>query len=192
MARYELSARGRPSHSGGAHQDGRSAILELARQVVAIEGMTDYARGVTLNVGMFQGGTAANVVPEHARVSIDMRIATVADAEVMDRRLRALTAVDPDVTLTLTGGLNRPPFEKTQPIADLFATARMLARDIGFELEDMATGGGSDGNFTAHVVPTLDGLGVDGAGAHTLHEHLLVSSLVPRTRLLQRLLETLR
>jgi glutamate carboxypeptidase len=191
VARYEIRAKGRPSHAGGAHRDGRSAILELARQVVAIESMTDYGRGTTLNIGQFRGGTADNVVPEHAWAAIDMRITSMAEAEVMDRRLKGLKPYNPDVRLEVTGGLNRPPFEKSNAIASLFEQARGLAREIGFELHDTHTGGGSDGNFTAHTVATLDGLGVDGAGAHTLEEHLLVSSLVPRMTLLRRLFETL-
>jgi glutamate carboxypeptidase len=109
----------------------------------------------------------------------------------MHRRLMGLRAHNPDVTVEVTGGLNRPPFEKSNSIASLFEHARGLARDIGIDLQDMHTGGGSDGNFTAHIVATLDGLGVDGAGAHTHDEHLLISSLVPRMTLQRRLFETL-
>lgn len=192
VARYEIRTQGRPAHSGGAHQDGRSAIVELARQIIAIEGMTDYGRGTTLNIGQIKGGTADNVVPEHAWAAIDMRVTSVAEGEAMDRRLKGLKPFNTDVKLTVTGGLNRPPFEKSNSIASLFEHARALARDIGIDLNDMATGGGSDGNFTAPLAPTLDGLGVDGAGAHTLKEHLLVSSLVPRMTLQKRLFETLR
>lgn len=192
VARYEIRTRGRPAHAGGAHKDGRSAILELARQVVAIEAMTDYAKGVTLNVGQMRGGTADNVVPEHAWAAIDMRITSMEDAAAMDRRLMGLRAHNPDVTVEVTGGLNRPPFEKSNAIASLFEHARGLAREIGIDLQDMHTGGGSDGNFTAHTVATLDGLGVDGAGAHTHDEHLLISSVVPRMLLQKRLFETLR
>lgn len=191
VGRYELRARGRPAHSGGRHQDGRSAIVEVARQVVAIEGLTDYARGLTFNIGQIGGGTADNVVPEHAWANIDMRVRTTADAEAMDRHLRGLQPYNPDVTLDISGALNRPPFEKNAGISALFDHAVALAREIGYELRDMYAGGGSDGNFTAHRVPTLDGLGVDGDGAHTLREHLLVSSLEPRMMLLKRLFETL-
>lgn len=191
VARYELRARGRPAHSGGRHKDGRSAILEIARHVVAIEAMTDYPRGLTFNIGQIGGGTADNVVPEHAWANIDMRMRTMADAEAMDQHLRALRPHNGDVTLEVSGRLNRPPFEKNAGITALFDHAAALAREIGYELRDVYAGGGSDGNFTAHRVPTLDGLGVDGDGAHTLKEHLLVSSLEPRMMLLKRLFETL-
>ena len=191
VARYELSTRGRPSHSGSKHADGRNAILEAARQIVDIQAMTNYATGVTLNVGQIRGGTADNVVPEHCTAAIDMRVARLEDAETMDRRLKSLKPYDPDVAITVKGGLNRPPYEKTNAVAALFDHARRIAGEIGIRLEDLSTGGGSDGNFTAHKVATLDGLGVDGAGAHTLSEHLLISSLVPRMLLQKRLLETL-
>lgn len=191
VARYEITTRGRPAHAGARHQDGRSAILEMARQVVAIEGMTDYGRGITLNVGQMRGGTADNVVPERCWAAVDMRVTTLADAEAMDRRLKSLTPGNPDVAIEVTGGLNRPPFEQTPAAQTLFDHAARLAAEIGFELKGIGSGGGSDGNFTAHTTPTLDGLGVDGEGAHTLHEHLYVSSLVPRLRLQQRLMETL-
>ncbi len=192
VARYEIRTRGRPAHSGARHQDGRSAVVELARQIVAIEAMTDYERGLTLNIGRISGGTADNVVPEHAWAAIDMRVATAEDALSMDRTLKALKPHNPDVTIEVTGALNRPPFERNAGIETLFDHAKSIAADIGFELIGVATGGGSDGNFTAHKVPTLDGLGVDGDGAHTLQEHLLISSLVPRMTLLRRLMETLR
>lgn len=191
VARYVMTARGRPAHSGGRHQDGRSAILEIARQVVDIEGMTDYKRGLSFNIGLISGGSAANTVPEHCTASIDMRIRTMADAIELDRSLRARTAYNPDVKLEITGAINRPPFEKNAGIERLIGYARSLARELGIALEDVHAGGGSDANFTAHLVPTLDGLGVEGNGAHTLEEHLLISSLVPRGTLLRRLFETL-
>lgn len=191
VGRYEMRARGRPSHAGSKHKEGRSAIREIARLVVEIEAMTDYARGVTFNVGQIHGGTADNVVPEHCWAAVDMRVKTMGDAEAMDKRLKALKAQNPDVVLTVTGGLNRPPYEKNEGVTRLYDHARSIAGELGFPLGEIYTGGGSDGNFTAHRVPTLDGLGVDGAGAHTLGEHLLVSSLVPRMRLQRRLFETL-
>ena len=191
VGRYEIHARGRPSHAGSKHKEGRSAILEVARLTVEIEGMTDYERGITFNVGQIRGGTADNVVPEHCWAAVDMRVKTMADAADMDRRLKALKARNPDVTVHVTGGMNRPPYEKNAGVARLYEHARREAATLGIDLGELYTGGGSDGNFTAHIVPTLDGLGVDGSGAHTLHEHLLVSSLVPRMRLMRRLLETL-
>jgi glutamate carboxypeptidase len=121
-----------------------------------------------------------------------MRIATMADAKEMDARLRSLKSYNPDVSVEITGSLNRPPFEKNAGIERLLRHAKKLAKEIGFDLGETQTGGGSDGNFTAHKVPTLDGLGVDGDGAHTLHEHLFVSSILPRMMLQKRLFETLQ
>jgi glutamate carboxypeptidase len=191
-ARFDLKITGRPAHSGSRHQDGRSAVRELARHVLDLEGMTDYETGVTVNVGLIAGGTRANVVAEHASAEIDMR---VPNPEIGDRaiaRLLAIKAYDPDCTLEVSGGLNRPGYEKSAEIDALFQKARTLATEIGFDLEDLKTGGGSDGNFTAAIAPTLDGLGVDGKGGHTHHEQLYVSSLVPRATLMLRLMQTLR
>ena len=190
-ARFDLTVRGVPAHSGTRHQDGRSAIKELARQILDIEAMTDYATGLTVNVGVISGGTRANVVPDEAHAAIDMRVPNPAVAAAAIARLRGLRAYDPGCTLEVTGDLNRPGYEKGPEIAALFETARSIAAGIGFELADLATGGGSDGNFTAAIAPTLDGLGVDGKGAHTNEEQLYVSSLVPRARLLLGLFERL-
>jgi glutamate carboxypeptidase len=191
-AMFRLEAWGRPSHAGTRPQDGRSAVNELARQILELAAMTDFARGITVNVGVIGGGTKPNVVAEHAWAEIDMRVPTVESGEEMVARIRALTPRDPDVRLVVTGGLNRPPYETSPATRALFEHARALAAEVGIEdLQGVATGGGSDGNFTAATRPTLDGLGVDGAGAHTLEERMLVSSIVPRTRLLLRLLETL-
>ena len=192
VGRYVLTTHGRPAHAGARHEEGRSAILEMARQVIAVEAMTDYKRGLTVNVGEIRGGTAGNVVPQVCSANIDVRIKTIAEAEAIDRAFRSLTPFNPDVRLDMNGGLNRPPFEKNAGVATLFEHARRLASEQDIDLIGVATGGGSDGNFTAHAVPTLDGLGVDGNGAHTLDEHLLISSLVPRMQLQKRLFETLR
>jgi glutamate carboxypeptidase len=190
-ARFDLVIHGRPAHSGSRHQDGRSAIRELARQILVLEGFTDYDRGVTVNVGVVAGGTRANVVAEHARAEIDMRVASPAQADEMVPRVLGLVPHDPDVTLSVTGGMNRPPYEKDARIEVLFQHARGLAAELGIDLVGLKTGGGSDGNFTAHVAPTLDGLGVDGKGGHTGHEQIYVSSIAPRGRLMYRLFETL-
>lgn len=190
-ARLTITTHGRPAHSGIRHQDGESAILEMARQIVDIEAMTDYHAGLTLNVGLISGGSGANVVPEHCSAQIDVRMTRPEDGDTAVAKLLALKPYNPKVTLSITGGMNRPPFQKSNAITSLYEHARGLAAGIGFDLEDTFTGGGSDGNFTAARVATLDGLGVDGAGAHTLDEHLLISSLVPRMMLLQRLFETL-
>ena len=192
VAIFEMTAKGRPSHAGVRHQDGRSAIREMARQILRLEDMTDYERGVTVNVGVVAGGTGSNVVPAQCRASIDMRVPSPEAGEEMCARVLALTAFDPVVEVEVTGGMNRPPYEKGPEIEALFEHAKGLAEELGFELEDVKTGGGSDGNFTAALgAPTLDGLGVDGHGAHSHEEHLYFSSLEPRARLMLRLLETL-
>ncbi len=192
VARFDLHVRGRAAHAGTRHGDGRSAIKELARQILDIEAMTDPATGLTVNVGVVRGGTRSNVVAAEASAEIDMRLPDAATGHAAMARLRALQPYDPDVTLAVTGGMNRPAFTKSDAIAQLFEHARGLAAEIGIDLQDLATGGGSDGNFTAAMgVPTLDGLGVDGQGAHTHHEQLIVSSLAPRATLLLRLFETL-
>jgi glutamate carboxypeptidase len=192
VGRYEITTHGRPAHAGARHADGRSAILEMARQVIAIEAMTDYARGITLNIGQISGGTADNVVPQQCTAAIDLRVNTLADAAEMHARLMGLTAYGPDTRVVVAGGMNRLPYEETPAGRALFQHARRLAADLDIDLVGVHTGGGSDGNFTAHTTATLDGLGCDGAAAHTLGEHLFVSSLVPRKRLLQGLFATLR
>jgi len=190
-ADYALSITGRPSHAGANHDKGRSAIREMARQVLDIEGMTDYGRGITTNVGVINGGTRSNVVPADCSAEVDLRFMDPARAEEMCGRLENLKAYDPDVELVVSGGMNRPAFSRDDGIIKLFEHAKGLAAEIGFELEECETSGGvSDGNFTAALgVPTLDGLGVD--GAHTHHEHFYYSSLEPRAQLMIRLLETL-
>ena len=193
VGRFEVTATGVPAHAGGSHRKGRSAIKEMAHQILAIEAMTDYTRGVTTTVGMISGGTAPNVIPQHGHISVDLRVRDAATGREFEERILGLKSVDPDVKLKVTGGMNRPPFEKTAAIDALLRQAQALARDIGFVLADtIMTGGGSDGNFTAALgIPTLDGLGIDGDGAHTEWEHGYISSIEPRTRLMRRLFETL-
>ncbi len=194
VGRFDLEVTGVAAHAGANHELGRSAVAELARQIVALEAMTDYARGITVNVGVASGGTVgfANVVPAHARAEIDFRCPDEATSEELVRRIQGLTPTGPDVSLKIEGGVNRPAFIRTDEVAGLYGHAKSLAAEIGFDLPEMLTGGGSDGNFTAAVgVPTLDGLGAVGAGAHAEHEHILISSLEPRAKLLLRLLETL-
>jgi glutamate carboxypeptidase len=194
VGRFEVATLGVPAHSGARHQDGRSAIKEMARQVLVIEGLTDYERGVTTTVGVISGGTAPNVIPQHCHISVDLRVRDDAAGREFEAKILALEPFDPGVKVQVTGGMNRPPFEKSAAIDVLFRHAQALARGIGFELKDTEmTGGGSDGNFTAALgVPTLDGLGIDGDGAHTEWEHGLISSIEPRTRLMRGLLETLQ
>ncbi|KZD03353.1 M20 family metallopeptidase [Oceanibaculum pacificum] len=194
VLRFEMQCEGRPAHAGAQHQDGRSAIKEMAKQILRLEELTNYETGVTCNVGLITGGTGINVVPQHCSIEIDMRVPTPELAEEMTATVLGFTAFDPDVKVTVSGGINRPPYVKDEGIAKLFDHAKDLAAEIGFELQDVKiTGGGSDGNFTAAVgVPTLDGLGVDGRGAHTDYEQMYYSSLEPRAKLMLRLFETLQ
>jgi len=193
VGRFEMTITGRPAHSGAQHADGRSAVKELAHHILEIEGFTDYARGVTTNVGLVTAGTGVNVVPREAKCEIDLRVVTAADGEEFTAKILDRTPRDPDVEVRIEGGMNRPPYERTDDNWALFETAKALVADTGLELESTAlTGGGSDGNFTAALgVPTLDGLGADGKGAHTLHEQVYISSLVPRAKMWVRLLEGL-
>jgi glutamate carboxypeptidase len=193
VGRFEVKLEGRPSHAGTRHEEGRSAIREAAHQILAIEGMTDYARGITTCVALMGGGTAANVVPQHAWFSVDCRVTTLADGVMMENRILSLKPHDSDVAMRITGGMNRPPYEKSAAVAGLFEIARGVAAGIGLDLQDAPmTGGGSDGNFTAALgVPTLDGLGIEGDGAHTLQEYALISSIAPRRALIKGLLEAI-
>lgn len=190
--RYRLEVTGRAAHSGVAHQDGRSAVLELAQQIVKLEAMTDYDRGISINVGTIGGGTKNNVVPAHAWAGIDLRVTKPADAARMEKKITGLKPIGKDITLAVTGWLTRPPFSKNTGIEALYQHTKNLAAEIGLPLPDTSTGGGSDGNFTAALgIPTLDGLGATGAGIHTHDEHILVSHLIPRQTLMMRLLQTL-
>jgi glutamate carboxypeptidase len=190
--RFEVFIKGVPAHSGTRPQDGRSAIRELANVIQALEAMNDPTRGITVNVGVVRGGTRPNVIAEDAFAEVDARLPTIADADEIVPKILGLTSRSEGITVTVTGGLNRPPYEKGNAGAALYEHARTLAAEIGFELVDTFTGGGSDGNFTASTTATLDGLGVDGKGAHTHYEQLYISSIEPRARLLYRLYQTLR
>lgn len=189
---YRIEIAGRPAHAGGRHMDGRSAIREMAHQILRLEALTDYTRGITCSVGTIQGGTFINVVPSACEIAVDVRVPDMPAAQEVMAQIEALGPVDPDCTISISGGLDRPPYEKTEANAQLFECARLLAAEIGLDLEDMKAGGGSDGNFTGALgIPTLDGLGADGHGAHTFEECIYVSSLVERTALMLRLYENL-
>jgi len=192
VARFEVFIKGVPSHAGTRPEDGRSAIRELGNIIQTLEAMNDLARGVTVNVGVVKGGTKPNVIPEEAYAEVDMRVATIADANELVPKILNLTSKTEGVSVKVTGELNRPPYEKSNAGTALFEHAKKLAAEIGFELRDSYSGGGSDGNFTAPFTATLDGLGVDGQGAHTHYEQMYISSIEPRTRLLYRLYQTLR
>jgi glutamate carboxypeptidase len=189
---YRIEVTGVASHSGVDFANGHSAILELARLLQTVSGFTDMRVGRTVNPGVIAGGTRANVVAQHAFAEIDVRIAHASDADRVDRLFRSLRCADPGCKLEITGSINRPPMERKPGTVALYKQARKLAAELGFQLDEAASGGGSDGNFTAALgVPTLDGLGAVGEGAHAAHESILIDHLVPRTALLAALLANL-
>jgi glutamate carboxypeptidase len=192
VARFEVFIRGVPAHAGSRPQDGRSAIRELANVIQTLEGLTDLKRGITVNVGVVRGGTRPNVTPEEAYAEVDLRVPTLGASEELVAKILSLKSRTEGVSVKVVGELNRPPYEKSNAGAALFEHAKTLAAEIGFELSDTSSGGGSDGNFTAPHTATLDGLGVDGQGAHTDYEQMYISSIEPRARLLHRLYQTLR
>jgi len=192
VGRFEIFIRGIPAHAGSKPEDGRSAIRELANVITTLEAMNDPKRAVTVNAGVVRGGTRPNVIAEEAFAEVDLRVPTMADADDLVARILNLKSQSEGVTVTVTGELNRPPYEKGNAGAALFEHAKTLAAEIGFDLVDTSTGGGSDGNFTAAHTATLDGFGVDGKGAHTHYEQMYISSIEPRARLLHRLYQTLR
>jgi glutamate carboxypeptidase len=186
---YRVTVHGKASHAGVDFEAGASAILELAKQVEHIAGFTQLSRGVTVNPGVISGGTRSNVIAAEASVEVDIRVARLQDAAPLDRKFRALRPHDKRCSIEVTGGLNRPPMERSRGIGDLFARARRLAQDLGIQLKESATGGGSDGNFTAALgVPTLDGLGGVGEGAHAANESILIDRIADRTALLAKLI----
>ncbi len=185
----ELIVRGRASHAGTNHADGRNAIVELAHHLLAATALTDYERGTTVNVGVVSGGTRSNVVPDEARASIDYRVPTMAEAERLAAWTAGLKPITPDVTIEIQGGLNRPPMPRDELMIATFGRAQAIAAEIGLTLGEGSTGGGSDANFVAPLgVPVLDGLGPRGNGAHSEREHVIIASLPERTALLAALL----
>ncbi len=192
VAVYALRVYGRASHAGVDPERGVSAIAELAEQIRAALRLADPAVGTTVNVGTVRGGTASNVVAAEAHAEVDVRFGTLAEGERVDAALRGLRERLPGARLELEGGINRPPLERTPGVVALYETARRLASGLGFELGEGSTGGGSDGCFTAALgVPTLDGLGVQGNGAHAVDEHIVLADLLRRVDLLRGLLVTL-
>ncbi len=192
VARFDIAIKGVPAHAGTRPEDGRSAIRELANIILTLEAMNDLKRGVSVNVGVVRGGSRPNVIAEEAYAEVDLRVPTTADADDLVAKILNLKSRTDGVRVKVTGELNRPPYEKGNAGAALYEHAKELAAEIGFDLVDTFTGGGSDGNFTAPHTATLDGLGVDGQGAHTHYEQMYISSIEPRARLLYRLYQTLR
>jgi glutamate carboxypeptidase len=181
---------GRAAHAGTDREEGVSAIEELAHQIRALHALNDEEGGLSVNVGVVEGGTAENVVPARAEARIDVRIVHEADRARFEQALKDLRTVDPEAELELGGGWTRPPLERSEGTAKLFARARQHARELGLELAEEASGGGSDANLIGALgVPVLDGLGVEGGGAHSVEEHVDLGSLPVRAELLARLLQ---
>jgi glutamate carboxypeptidase len=189
---YAVLVKGKASHAGVDFRAGASAVLELARQIPKIAAFTNLKQGITVNPGVISGGTRTNVVAAEARVDVDIRIAKIKDAAALDKKFRSLRPFDKRCSIQVEGGLNRPPMERSPAIRNLFQKARACAKGLGVSLEESATGGGSDGNFTAALgVPTLDGLGGVGEGAHAANESILLDRIADRTALLAMLLSQL-
>lgn len=189
VGRYRIHVTGRASHAGAAHAEGVNAIEELAHQVLAIQALTNYEAGTTVNVGRVGGGTRSNVVPAQAWATVDFRVMNQPQADRIDAAFRGLTPRLPGTQIEVTGGLNRPPMVRTEAVVALYRRAEVVAAELGLAISETGTGGGSDGNFTAALgVPTLDGLGVAGDGGHALHEHVIIASLPERAALLAGLL----
>jgi glutamate carboxypeptidase len=185
VGHYHVEVTGVGAHSGVDFEKGHSAVLELAKLIQTISGFTNLERKLTANCGVVAGGTRSNVVASQAWTEVDVRIAKASDAAYVAKLFRSLKVSDPHCKLTVTGGINRPPMERKSGTIALFKKARTIAAELGFVLEEAATGGGSDGNFTAALgVPTLDGMGAVGDGAHAAHESVVIEHLVPRTALL--------
>jgi len=190
---YQLTVRGVAAHAGIEPQKGASAVQELAHQILAINALQDLSRGISVNVVQVSGGLRSNVIPDEARAVVDVRVPTAAAAAEVEAAFRALRPVDERTTIEARGGFDRPPLERSDQVARLYGEARDVARELGQELSEGGTGGGSDGNFTAALgVPTLDGLGAVGDGAHALHEHVDIDSLADRAALVAGLITRIK
>jgi glutamate carboxypeptidase len=189
---YKVLVKGKSAHAGVDFSAGASAIVELARQIERITTFTDLKRGMTVNPGVISGGTRTNVIAAEALAEVDIRIARMKDAAVLDRKFHSLRPFDKRCSIEVSGGMNRPPMERSAGIVSLFRKAQALALDLGVKLEESSTGGGSDGNFTAGIgTPTLDGLGGVGEGAHSPGEYILIERIADRTALLAKLIQTI-
>jgi glutamate carboxypeptidase len=192
VGRFVMRVEGKGSHAGGAFEDGASAIVELSHQIIDIHRMVDLDRGITLNCAPIWGGSRPNVISPDAGCEIDLRVNSPEDGEAMEARLLGLSARTPGCRVVVEGGMNRPPYAETEAIRGLYGKAQAMAQQVGLALPRQHRGGGSDGNFSAALgVPTLDGLGCPGAGAHASHEHILWGHLAQRAALMAGLLETL-
>jgi glutamate carboxypeptidase len=186
---WRIEVRGVAAHAGVDFGKGANAILEIGRVIEKVSSWTDLKWGLTVNVGLVGGGSKTNVIPAEAWAEVDVRIARRSDGERMERKFAALKTTDKRCSLTVTGGINRPPMERTRATVVLYRDAKALAAELGFELNEAATGGASDGNFTSALgIPTLDGMGAVGDGAHARHESIVLEHVAPRTALLAGLL----
>jgi glutamate carboxypeptidase len=182
---FRVTVTGLAAHAGADHDKGINAIEELAHQILAIQGFTDYGTGTTLNVGVVGGGRRSNVVPDQAWARVDVRVMNAEEAAKIEAKMQSLRPRLKGTTVEVSGGVNRPPMVRTPEIVALYTKAEALAAEMGFHVTEAGTGGGSDGNFTAALgVPTLDGMGVAGDGGHALHEHVVMGSLPERAALL--------
>jgi glutamate carboxypeptidase len=190
---YQLLVGGIAAHAGIEPEKGASAVQELAHQILRVNALQDLARGISVNVVQVSGGARSNVIPDQARATVDVRVPTAAAAAEVDAAFRALRPVDSRTTIEAGGGFDRPPLERTDQVERLYRQAQAVARELGHDLGEGATGGGSDGNFTAALgIPTLDGLGAVGDGAHALHEHVEIDALPDRAALMAGLIASLR
>lgn len=186
---YVIRTHGAPAHAGLEPEKGANAIAELARHIDAIHSIQRSDIGTTVNVTTFHGGTTSNVIPEHAHCEVDVRFSSMAEAERVDSEIRSVASTDPRVSLVVEGGINRPPMERTPEVVAMFQNARDIAASFGYTLDETQVGGASDGNFVAAIgVPVIDGLGIAGAGAHMLTEHILVDDIAKRAALVSLLL----
>jgi len=191
VGEYTLQVQGVAAHAGLDPGKGHSAILELARQIPALWKLNDLKQGVSVNPGVIRGGTRTNVVAAEATVEIDVRIKKAKQAAALDRKIRALKPFDKHCKLSIEGGINRMPMERTPGVAALYKKAKAIGSQMDWKLDEAAVGGGSDGNFTAGIgIPTLDGMGGVGTGAHALHEHIVISELSLRALLLAGMIES--
>jgi glutamate carboxypeptidase len=190
VGEYRIRVEGREAHSGLDPTKGASAVLELARQLVVVEKFSDIKRGITVNPGVIRGGTRTNVIAGEAIAEVDARVARVTDIRQLDRKFRSLKPFNKRCKVEIAGGIGRPPLERSRQVVELFKLARRLADDLGWKLEESAAGGGSDGNYTAALgIPTLDGLGAVGDGAHARHESVVIAEMPRRAALIARLIE---
>jgi len=186
---FTVKAHGIPSHAGLDPEKGASAILEISRQIERLHALNNVSVGTTVNVCTAKGGTTMNVIPEHAECTIDVRFSTMEEAARIDAEIHRLLPFDERVSVDISGGINRPPMERTDAVAKMYRKAADIANSYGYQLGETQVGGASDGNFVGAIgIPVLDGLGISGDGAHTLHEHILISDIAYRATLMTLLL----